>query len=43
LGRPGWFWTGQWQAGEREAAAQIASGQTTVYSGAEAMFAGLDQ
>jgi len=26
-----WFWTEQWQAGEREAAAQIAPGQSTVY------------
>jgi AbrB family looped-hinge helix DNA binding protein len=38
-----WFWDEQWQAGEREAAGQIASGQTTVYSDAEAMFADLDK
>jgi antitoxin PrlF len=37
-----WFWTEQWQTGEREAAGQIAAGQTTVYEDAEAMFADLD-
>ncbi|HEX9520722.1 MAG TPA: AbrB/MazE/SpoVT family DNA-binding domain-containing protein [Streptosporangiaceae bacterium] len=38
-----WFWTEQWQEGEREAAAQIAAGQTEVYTDAEAMFADLDR
>lgn len=38
-----WFWTEQWQAGEREAAEQIAAGQTKVYADAEAMFADLDR
>lgn len=38
-----WFWTGQWQAGEREAAEQIAAGRTEVYADAEAMFADLDR
>ena len=37
-----WFWTPEWQAGEREASAEIAAGQTTVYSDPEAMFADLD-
>jgi antitoxin PrlF len=36
-------WTEQWQEGEREAAAQIAAGQTEVYTDAEAMFADLDR
>lgn len=35
----GWYWTPQWQAGEREATEQIATGQTTVYDDAEALFA----
>ncbi len=38
-----WFWTERWQAGEREAAAQIAAGQATVYPDAEAMVTDLDR
>ena len=38
-----WYWTERWQAGEREAAAQIAAGQAEVYRDAEAMFADLDR
>jgi AbrB family looped-hinge helix DNA binding protein len=37
-----WFWTAEWQAGEREASAEIADGNTTVYADPEAMFADLD-
>lgn len=38
-----WFWAERWQAGEREAAGQIAAGQVDVYGDAEAMFADLDR
>jgi antitoxin PrlF len=38
-----WFWTDQWQAGEREAAAQIAAGQVAAFPDAETMFADLDR
>lgn len=34
-----WFWTPEWQAGEREADEQIARGETTYYDGAEDMLA----
>jgi antitoxin PrlF len=37
-----WFWTKEWQEGEREASVQIAEGQTTFHPDAEAMFADLD-
>jgi antitoxin PrlF len=37
-----WFWTEEWQAGERAASAQIAGGQTTMYADAEELFADLD-
>lgn len=37
-----WYWIPEWQAGEREADAQIAAGQLTSYDSAEAMFADLD-
>jgi antitoxin PrlF len=37
-----WFWTEEWQAGEREASAQIAAGQLTSYKDADSMFADLD-
>jgi bifunctional DNA-binding transcriptional regulator/antitoxin component of YhaV-PrlF toxin-antitoxin module len=30
-----WFWTDEWQAGEREASLQAAQGEGTVYDGAE--------
>jgi antitoxin PrlF len=38
-----WFWTAEWQAGEREATEQIAAGQTTMYQDPEAMFTDLDR
>ena len=39
-----WFWTADWQAGEREADEEIASGDLSpVYPTAEEMFADLDQ
>lgn len=31
-----WFWTEEWQAGEREAEADVAAGRTTVYESDEA-------
>ena len=37
-----WFWTPEWQGGEREASAQIAAGQATVYTDPDAMFADLE-
>jgi bifunctional DNA-binding transcriptional regulator/antitoxin component of YhaV-PrlF toxin-antitoxin module len=36
-----WFWTQEWQAGEREASAEIARGEGDVYKDADAMFSGL--
>jgi len=36
-----WFWTAEWQAGEREADEQAARGEGKVYDSAEAMFADL--
>lgn len=30
-----WFWTEDWQTGEREASEEIAAGRTTVYDSAE--------
>ncbi|MEZ5331846.1 MAG: AbrB/MazE/SpoVT family DNA-binding domain-containing protein [Thermoanaerobaculia bacterium] len=30
-----WFWTDEWQAGEREASRQAARGEGTVYDGSE--------
>ncbi|MFD6417564.1 AbrB/MazE/SpoVT family DNA-binding domain-containing protein [Streptomyces sp. NPDC060194] len=36
-----WFWTEEWQAGEREASEQIARGEGTVHGSAEEMFAAL--
>lgn len=39
-----WFWTADWQAGEREADEQIAAGDMSpVYASAEEMFADLDK
>lgn len=38
-----WFWTAEWQDGERAASAEIAAGGLPVYDDAEAMFAALDQ
>ncbi|MFG2794622.1 AbrB/MazE/SpoVT family DNA-binding domain-containing protein [Streptomyces sp. NPDC048419] len=33
-----WFWTDEWQAGEREASDEIARSEGTVYGSAEEMF-----
>ncbi|MEY9961538.1 AbrB/MazE/SpoVT family DNA-binding domain-containing protein [Streptacidiphilus sp. MAP5-52] len=33
-----WFWTQDWQAGEREASAERDRGEATVYTSAEEMF-----
>ena len=33
-----WFWTPEWQAGEREASEQIAAGATTSYDSMDALF-----
>ncbi|MFD8668991.1 AbrB/MazE/SpoVT family DNA-binding domain-containing protein [Streptomyces microflavus] len=38
-----WFWTPEWQAGEREAESDIAAGRTTRHESAAAMFAHLDE
>jgi len=39
-----WFWSPEWQAGEREADEEIARGDLSpVYRSAEAMFADLEQ
>jgi hypothetical protein len=38
-----WFWTAAWQAGEREASAEIAAGGLRVYGSAEEMLADLDR
>jgi hypothetical protein len=32
-----WFWTPEWQAGEREATAQIAAGDVEVFDTIEAL------
>ena len=37
-----WFWTPEWQLGEREASEQIAAGEMTVYDSADEMFADLN-
>jgi len=37
-----WFWTDEWQAGEREASEQIAAGEVTTHPDADEMFAALD-
>ena|ERR1035438_2727678 len=37
-----WFWTPEWQAGEREADADIAAGRTQVYTNAAEFLASLD-
>jgi antitoxin PrlF len=37
-----WFWTREWQAGEREASEQIARGEGTSHDSVDAMFAHLD-
>lgn len=38
-----WFWTEEWQAGEREASAAIAAGETTIYDSDEDFLAALDE
>jgi AbrB family looped-hinge helix DNA binding protein len=37
-----WFWTEEWQEGEREVSAAIASGNTTSYDNTEEFLAALD-
>lgn len=41
-GRQWWYWTPEWQAGEREAEAEMAAGQYTTYTNAAAFLASLD-
>ena len=38
-----WFWTPEWQAGEREADAHIAAGRGTRYHSDEEFLAALDE
>lgn len=38
-----WFWTPQWQAGEREADAAIAAGETQFFASSEEFLAWLDE
>lgn len=38
-----WFWTEEWQAGEREADAEIAAGLGTVYDSGEEFLAALER
>lgn len=38
-----WFWTPEWQAGEREASADIAAGRLTVHESDDAFLASLDR
>jgi antitoxin PrlF len=37
-----WFWTEEWQAGEREASLQLAGGAGTVYESADEFLDSLD-
>jgi antitoxin PrlF len=37
-----WFWTPEWQAGEREADADVAAGRTEYFDSDEAFLAALD-
>ncbi len=37
-----WFWTPEWQAGEREADADIAAGRTVTYDGPDEFIAALE-
>jgi antitoxin PrlF len=37
-----WFWTPEWQAGERQASADIAAGRVLSFATAEEFFAELD-
>ncbi len=38
-----WFWTPEWQAGEREAEADIAAGRTTFYASGEEFIKALEE
>lgn len=38
-----WFWTEEWQQGEREVDEEIARGETTVHDSPEEFFAHLDE
>ncbi|CAM5249491.1 hypothetical protein GCM10010329_08220 [Streptomyces spiroverticillatus] len=38
-----WFWENEWQTGEREASAELARGEGTVYGSAEEMFSALER
>ncbi|MFD7429568.1 AbrB/MazE/SpoVT family DNA-binding domain-containing protein [Streptomyces sp. NPDC091387] len=38
-----WFWTPEWQDGERRASEDIAAGRTAVHEDADSMFAHLDE
>jgi AbrB family looped-hinge helix DNA binding protein len=38
-----WFWRPEWQAGEREAAADLAAGQSRVLESSEAFLTSLDE
>jgi antitoxin PrlF len=38
-----WFWTPAWQAGEREAADQLASGEGTTYESDDEFLASFDE
>jgi antitoxin MazE len=38
-----WYWTEDWQAGEREVDEQIARGETTTFDSAEEMFETLER
>lgn len=38
-----WYWTDEWQAGEREASRQIAVGETTFHDDVDAMFDHLEK
>lgn len=38
-----WFWTDEWQRGEREASADIAEGRTRRFESAEEFVASLDE
>ena len=38
-----WFWTPEWQAGEREADADIAAGRVRSFDNIDALFAHLDR
>jgi AbrB family looped-hinge helix DNA binding protein len=38
-----WFWTPAWQAGEREAAGDLAVGRSTVFESSDSFLASLDE